>query len=912
MRIEQLERFAAESPYDSSLQFQLISALDGAVASLLDGDVDGGDFAHSLTLEEAISKVEKYRHSYATTFNTSTTFWQDWFTFCVKVGRGAGATAVRAMKEHPCPILAESMVKAVSENDNDDISEEDCKKILECCTQGCGSDVLTGKGLWDALTAHLVDEYEDLAETGADESTLLAARTAVIKAYQAQLSCPLLGTETTLRDMEAALATCCSASAADIALVNPQRLEHTVKASLLALQKRLPYEEKLLNPCKSSEEQYRLQRWLSYAEFEVQDKQPVRALRIYERALLAQEWSEETSLGLLENYLLFVSTTLKDWHLLQSIACRGLRKHYNSDTIWCKLMLAIEQHQTRHNRSDVNVIEADALEMMGQFKLALQSGLSTVDGYLTVMRNYWGYCRRLYTSACKTSDEASAAAFKVIQDSYEVCEQFLGQYYPTWLAGWITLYRSHTIFLEESRSENLQDKVVYNSIKSIWNNGCKRFHLSSDFWIEYARWSMTSKTYMMHKHTPVVIFKAGLAQLIKDKANASMNEVSKLGAAYIGYQEEFGSIEHLLETQSRVSKATGMITAATAKMTKKKRQLDRISDDDDHSSSGAASKKHRTESKEQEAFTRVTQEAETVSMEVVVPPPAAHGQNEKQPPKGIKKPKMHSSSVNVHDREAYRSCTLQASNLSFQASEEDVRAHFTQEPASLHDVEAVQLLLSHSGRSRGICFITFSSPEVASIALKRHSESPGTALVHDRAYSLTVLPDDAKLDAIRDTPQPTTIYCVNVPKSWTEESLRNLFQNTPGKECGEISGVKILQHKEGYSSSAEGNGGKRALVQFKLVEGRSSAIRYFHKYDNGEGLGKMDVTLSKYPVLKMGPIDGKEQAQAEADPPLDDHSGDKSTDASTKNEKYVVPKKKKTNILAFKPRSASTKGRLQL
>ena len=164
------------------------------------------------------------------------------------------------------------------------------------------------------------------------------------------------------------------------------------------------------------------------------------------------------------------------------------------------------------------------------------------------------------------------------------------------------------------------------------------------------------------------------------------------------------------------------------------------------------------------------------------------------------------------------------------------------------NVTAVQLMLSHSGRSRGLALVTFRTPSLAIAVLKlMQPECRNTAetTLRERVYHVEKIPLELDLKLVHAAATSTTVYCSHLPPTWTELHLRTLFQNTPGKECGAISIVRFLyNHATGMPKHA-------ALVQFETEQGRSKAIQHFKTYQVPGTDSSIQVANSRYPVTEV-------------------------------------------------------------
>ena len=267
----------------------------------------------------------------------------------------------------------------------------------------------------------------------------------------------------------------------------------------------------------------------------------------------------------------------------------------------------------------------------------------------------------------------------------------------------------------------------------------------------------------------------------------------------------------------------------------------------------------------------------------------------------------------MHDENAYKACTLRVSCLSFEATEADVKKHFLQlvEEATRKEakggggafmadadrdrdrdgdgdgesstINAVQLLLAYSGRSRGIALVTFATFQLAQLVMGREktadkvssNSSADNALscILGRPYRVEHLPPDADIDEVRSGPLATTVYCGKIPPTWGIADVENMFNNAPGNGCGAIVASRLIKKSAGTGTgTGTGTSGAdatdsnatdtnastikyAAMVQFATEEGRRKAMKLFKHHTvvvqgNPDTSYVVEVSLSKFPVVQ--------------------------------------------------------------
>jgi nucleolin len=150
-------------------------------------------------------------------------------------------------------------------------------------------------------------------------------------------------------------------------------------------------------------------------------------------------------------------------------------------------------------------------------------------------------------------------------------------------------------------------------------------------------------------------------------------------------------------------------------------------------------------------------------------------------------------------------------NLPFQISQNDIEDFFS----SCGTIENINVLKDRDGRSKGICFVKFSSKGALDKAIaKSGSDLGGRDVVVQAATPKEDRPtgDRAERKSGGD-PSSSSIFVGNLSFNTNENELRDLFEG-----CGEVTNVRVAKDQDGRPRGF-------AHIDFSDNEGASNAIR---------------------------------------------------------------------------------------
>jgi nucleolin len=150
-------------------------------------------------------------------------------------------------------------------------------------------------------------------------------------------------------------------------------------------------------------------------------------------------------------------------------------------------------------------------------------------------------------------------------------------------------------------------------------------------------------------------------------------------------------------------------------------------------------------------------------------------------------------------------------NLPFQTSQNDIEDFF----GGCGTIENINVLKDRDGRSKGICFVKFSTKEGLDKAIARSGQDLGG---RDVVVQAATPKEDRPSGGDRERksggdPSSSSIFVGNLSFNTTEDQLRDLFEG-----CGEVTNVRVAKDHDGRPRGF-------AHIDFSSNDGASNAIR---------------------------------------------------------------------------------------
>ena len=698
MEAATLEQMVERDPFDEASTLSLIALLSASSSN------NNSSSSSSSSNSEAWSKCEAHRSAYADRFLPDASFWLAWITDTKSRPEAAVVETLDALFARALACCPHTEILLAYVEDMQDrleaelISEQDMRMAYEKAVSLGGADMLTGARLWQMYCNFEVEEHRDEVEMAETEEELAASKQRMIRVYHRQLALPLHGNETSLQAFEKVLEELCVES--DVKLIDPEGLERRVAAANKERAARSKVESQLVDAdflVASLEE--RVKKWRWYIKFESKAEQPSRMQRLYERAVIDCRQSEE----LWREFAAFAAHTVRNWPLLESVTTRAIKPCYNSITLWRYHLLALETTA----RSD--------LEVAAAVQRSLLCGFAQPEHYLAMLQLDCDYrLRRLRTllSAKHAAADKDRAVAR-LREAHDQAETFLSHYYPTWLAGWLQLYKRRVAAEDDIFIlVKLFDTAADNSASvAVWERAvealAQQYH---GVWQEYIAWAQQCGDEALCR----TLYRRAVSG--KDHPN-----IEALCLAWVDFEQQSGSLDNVLAAMGK----TGPILAhwawkktqgADEHQHQHQHQQQPAAGGTAHRSVRASEGSHRSHNGDKQSRKRAYDESNVASTAAAAAPaPTAAEEEAPVAPAPAKRLKLESEDPRAALDAVTR--TAHVKNIIFRATTEQITTHFA---TQCGDVQELHVVLSKAGKFRGIAFVTFLTHEAYDKALALH------------------------------------------------------------------------------------------------------------------------------------------------------------------------------------------------
>jgi RNA recognition motif-containing protein len=635
----------------------------------------------------------------------------------------------------------------------------------------------------------------------------------IVQLIHRQMSLPLIGNEQALQTISEILSEYFSFQ--DAKLIDPENLQIKYQKGLEKRAVRMIFEEQLFsddddereddddeNEMKISEVNSnnsntkmirRRDIWKAYIKFELNDKEIFRAQRLYERAVkdLPIEynlWSE---------YIEFAVSTIKNWSLIEVITRNGLEiPSLQSDAyIWILHILSLENNHK---------IEA-ADQIIEVIQKAMIVTLPSADDYLDIQYSLIDFYLRQFKQTNSKHPEIDITYMDTaLHNSLNQVEYLLNTYYPTWASGWLRHYK-YSCHVEEFLYKKLHDlpdqnedinissssslSLLNKKARSVWEAAITKYGTYQYIWMEYIDWVKKSEKNYEY-----------IRKLFNRAIHTVHDEKMYMARQWILFEREYGNLKDILQsmikwkelynTQLSSSKVDSQITSVSSQPannqgdTSNKRKLNKISESDE------------------------TKKKRNVEIDVV---PNSESSNPEPIPSSDSIVTSSASDNNLNPQnvlEKNKNMIL-VRNLPFTTEESQIAKYF----ADYGLIRKISLVLSKSGKSRGMAVIEFDNTHSIDSALSIvNPDIEGRQVIIERLtdkrikeHSIYLFDSistsnsnkmhNNELNAVTDTKKsnqhPTTIFVSKLPLDMTSDGLKELFQ-----VFGEILEAKIAINKQ--------------------------------------------------------------------------------------------------------------------
>ena len=440
---------------------------------------------------------------------------------------------------------------------------------------------MDGATLYSCLTEFQQGIIEDMVDIAANEDNIQTAKEALVSTYRRQYALPLLGNQRSLTKFENLLSEICVES--DEQWIKPELLLEKFKRSEQLLQSRILYEQNIMSEdFLSSSLGDQVTAWKTYIQFEIEDKQPSRAHRLFERSIIANH----QSLELWQDFAEFAETILKQWDIVESVASRALKVHHSNIDLWLQYFIAIESSSSNPELSIPSLQNSDlskldpkivALNIFGtaeeKFQYAIETALTcsfnSAEDYLAILLYSCDIQRRKLQKALqsipkeapvdgtKTSQSRLVDSVNATRSAFQQAESFLNSYYPEWCSGWLQIYKYEASIEDEiiaDVAEMFENGIFASSSDSVspdvesiepsksgevWERAVVRFSKFNFVWGEYIQWGRAAFDYDLCRN------------LYRRALKAVKDHVEETCRSYLLFEQQVGSLDDLCVARSR-------------------------------------------------------------------------------------------------------------------------------------------------------------------------------------------------------------------------------------------------------------------------------------------------------------------------------------------------------------------------
>ena len=711
---------------------------------------------------------------------------------------------------------------------------------------------MDGANLYSCLTEFQLGIIEDMVDVAANEDNIRTAKEALVATYRRQYALPLLGNQRSLSKFEDLLSEICVES--DAEWIKPEMLLEKFKRSEQLLQSRVLYEQNIISESfLSSSLGDQVTAWKTYIQFEIEDKQPARARRLFERSVIANH----QSLELWQDFAEFAESTLKQWDVVESVACRALKVHHSNIDLWLQYFIAIESSKSNpqpslrsHNSSNVTNLKSkmaasgssggDDQKFTRAMEKALTCRFASADDYLAILLHSCDIRRRKLQKAVQSVPKdmpvqgtialrsSLVNSVHATRNAFQRAESFLSTYYPDWCSGWLQVYKYEASvedeiiadvaemfengpFASQSHSDSSDlEGVDPSKAGYVWERAVVRFSKYHYVWGEYIQWGRAAFDYDLCRN------------LYRRALKAVKDHVEETCKSYLLFEQQVGSLDDLCVARGRTKAllknskirlrkaAEAAKEEAKAKALKRtKRNLPPVPVNHIISSAGSAVGVDHASSCDDSSSTAQVNisgdkrvlEQQTIKERDFDLADNSVSETDHENEQGLRKRmKVESDVDNVQGHSAVLSQSVKRSSDADDSNTICVKnLSFN---STIEDVlsclkpcgEAnnAVLVLSKAGKSRGQAIIEFKERSSAAEALLLKG-----SIIGERAIEVEMSPkhdfDEAAPGSSSKAPSthhPTTVFVSKFPKTLTNADLKGLFI-----QCGSVIEARIMVDK---------------------------------------------------------------------------------------------------------------------
>ncbi|KAG8227862.1 hypothetical protein J437_LFUL008655 [Ladona fulva] len=741
-------------------------------------------------------KLKKVRQRMSEIFPLTPALWLSWLKDEQNVAVSEEEKKVvidlfeRSVKDYQSVELWLEYAGYLTQGNIDDDSVAKIRAVFEKAITSVGLHVARGSSVWDEYLNFEKTLLASMKDVQGDDNDIFAAQLKrVLHLYKRRLSCPLIGMDQVYQDLHDVFAKEYSAELDPV-------IELGYRKALAKLEKVIPYEELLAGADGSEVDlepaSQRLSRWRDYLSFEVSEEaDPGRIQCLYERALSEGGLCLEPSIWL--EYTEWVDATLRIGAVALPVCERAVRNCPWVAMLWVRYIRTSERNSSPHE------------EVKAILERSLASGFSSAQEYRELWMTYIDYLRRrLRTWDNEPSQgDGICAEHKIANEelkaTFDRACSHLAEYFG--LEG----DPSCQLLQYWARIEALQfgdmekTRLLWNDILSIGHDK------AAQMWLEYIR---LERAYGDSKH---------IRRLYTRALASTTDWPETIGESWVAYERDEGSLESYEACEnavkSRIEKVVEERAKAAAKAAEAAREAEGIKKSKRKGekgkvqekwnafkmptglppSSGAKRKREDSEGAAQQNNTQGKWEDSKTSSSPSIHGSVDNGQSDEMAAQTAKKRAVDDAEpvevpLVAHDS-SKDDRTVFVSNLDYSTTDEIIKEAFSK----VGSITDLRLVKDYRGRSKGYCYIEFSTHEEAGKALAMDRE-----ILNNRPLFVS------KCDPDKHTRGPAFKYSTDLeknklfvkglPLSTTKEDLEKLFGT-----YGTLKDVRLVTYRNGHS-----------------------------------------------------------------------------------------------------------------
>lgn len=747
-----------------------------------------------------LDKLRKAREEMSKLFPLTADLWHDWLADEEKLALTDAekdhVTALyeRAVRDYMSVSIWLDYGRFLTLNMKLNEDYENIRAVFERALIAVGIHVTHGSLIW-----HAYRDFEKVIlcslqassekDVQAKEAQIKEQKNRIFNLYKRQLSVPLFDMERTYEE--------CAESFKD---EMNQSLEQVYQKAKRKLDELRPYEDALLESEAPHSEEFK-----QYIAFEKKNGEPVRIQNIYERALVENCLVAD----LWQSYCKYLDTQIKIGEIVVPVHERAVRNCPWSVQLWISYLKALERHGKPHD------VVKDA------FERALQVAFSSAEDYKQLWITYLDHLRRQINWA-----EDHDSELKILRNTFQAAVDHLITYFKD--------SDTHCAIMKYWAKVEAKYCSNMSRARELWNNVMSSGHSAeAQEWLQYAYFE---KLHGDVKHYRKVLFKALYAasdwpEMIGDELITFEREEGTLETLDVATEKYENQFQRIQERRQKAAEKESEREKQEAELKKQARAAKKAA----KLASIRGQKVPQVKPSTQEHSSDEDIQMDSEGFKIPPPPPRVQpaGQVTSSSPVKLKREKVDddddedddefepeskrqrmddqpsSHGVIVRHDSTKDDRTVFLSNLAYSIDEDTIKEKFSE----VGEITEVRLVKDYRGRSKGFCYVVFSSQDEASQALKKDRE-----LLDGRPMFVSPCEDRKKKNSSKPMfkfgtgLEKNKLFVKGLPFSTTQAELEEIF-----RQFGDLKEVRLVTYRNGHSKGL-------AYVEFQTEAAATSAL----------------------------------------------------------------------------------------